>query len=181
MKNREEVLKNLLELSKRGVGGEAVNAENLLNKLLKKYNMTIEDIETGEELKHRDFIFNDPWEEKLLNQLYYSMYPDRQTYSYTYRRTKAHRQTLIVELTDAEFIEFTYAYDVYKESWKHELELFYHAFISTNNLFPKNPPKNTGAKDISDVMSYGDRMRMSMMASGIQSAQVRKAIGTGEN
>lgn len=181
MKNKEEVLKHLLALSKRGVGGEAVNAENLLYKLLDKYNMTIEDIETGEELKKRDFMFEDPWECKLLNQLYYSMYPGRPSYTYNYKRLKKNRHTIILELTDAEFIEFTYAYDVYKESWKHELDLFYHAFIQTNNLFPEDPPENDNVRDISQVYSMSDMMRMSMMSQGIETAQVRKGIGMGEN
>lgn len=181
MKNREEVLKNLLELSKRGVGGEAVNAESLLNKLLKKYNMTIEDIESSDEIKHRDFYFDDYYESKILNQLYYSMYPDRNSYTYNYKRIKKNRHTLILELTDAEFIEFTYAYDVYKESWKHELELFYIAFIQSNRLFPKEPPKDNGVETIEDKYSYEEQMRMSVMSSGIKSAQVRRALGTGEN
>lgn len=181
MKNREEVLKNLLELSKRGVGGEKVNAEALLNKLLTKYGMTLEDIETSDEIKNRDFYFDDYYESRILNQLYYSMYPDRNSYTYNYKRTKKNRHTLILELTDAEFIEFTYAYDVYKESWKKQLELFYIAFIQSNHMFPKEPPKDMNIDTIQDKYSYEDQLRMSMMAEGIERAQVRMALESGEN
>jgi len=43
---KERLLK-LYELSKRGEGGEKVNAEVFLNKLLEKHNLTIDDIDSN--------------------------------------------------------------------------------------------------------------------------------------
>lgn len=49
MDNIKETLKKLQALSERGVGGEAVNAKQLLDRLLVKHNLTLEELK-GEEL-----------------------------------------------------------------------------------------------------------------------------------
>lgn len=62
--------KKLLALAKGGVDGEAENAQMMLNNMLKKYNITIEDIDTEivrecryEILpKHQDLFFAICWE-----------------------------------------------------------------------------------------------------------------------
>ena len=45
MEKNIELAKKLKALSDRGVGGEKINAEKLLNDLLKKHGLTIEDVE----------------------------------------------------------------------------------------------------------------------------------------
>lgn len=42
MANREEILRKLKALADRGVGGEKVNAEELLKKMMAKYGVTEE-------------------------------------------------------------------------------------------------------------------------------------------
>ena len=69
MNSKEEMLKKLLALSKQGVGGEKINAEALLNKLLKKHGLTIEDIDDEEEIKQWDVHFNTDFERKLIYQV----------------------------------------------------------------------------------------------------------------
>lgn len=44
MEERRELLKKLLNLNKQGVKGEAQAAQNLLNKLLDKYELKLDDI-----------------------------------------------------------------------------------------------------------------------------------------
>lgn len=60
--NKEEMLKKLLVLSKQGVEGEKINAEKLLNKLLKRYNLTLEDIEETEAVYKWEIKFSSKYE-----------------------------------------------------------------------------------------------------------------------
>lgn len=173
---REELLKKLLVLSKRGVNGEAKNAEMLLNKLLKKHGMTLEDINNVEQTKDYDFEFESKWEENLLNQLAYAMFPEKDVYVYTYKRKKYNRTHLMLKLTSAEFIEFDYAYNVYRESWNKELDLFYHAFIQKNKLFPPENKKKKNVKCIDDEYSKEELFKMSMFANGINKTSMRRAL-----
>ena len=48
MSKKLELLKKIQELAKRGVDGEAVNAQELLSDLLIKYNLTLDDLESSD-------------------------------------------------------------------------------------------------------------------------------------
>lgn len=178
--SKKELLKKLAALSKRGIGGEATNAEDLLNKLLKKYNLTLEDITNDSSNKTpREFIYEDSFQKRLLDQMLYAYFPQRKTYFYTNQRLKKNRQITIIELTDEEYIEFAYAYDIYKESLKEELDMLYHAFICQNKLFPKENSENEDVTDISDIYNAEDLMKLEVFKSGIREINLKKAIGTG--
>lgn len=180
--SKKELLEKLATLSKRGIGGEAVNAEEILNRLLKKYNLTLEDVTNNHSNKiPREFIFEDSFQKRLLDQMLYAYFPQRKTYFYTNQRLKKNRQITIIELTDEEYIEFAYAYDIYKESLKKELDMLYHAFICQNKLFPKETSKNESIIDISDIYNAEDLMKLEVFKSGIRKVNLKKAIKTGGN
>ena len=54
MNKHIELAKKLKALADKGIGGEKVNAEKMLNDLLKKHNITIEDVE-GEKTENYFF------------------------------------------------------------------------------------------------------------------------------
>ncbi len=56
----------ILALAKRGVGGEKENAERMLNSLLKKHGMTLDDLEDQENRQWRWFKYSSVAERKLL-------------------------------------------------------------------------------------------------------------------
>lgn len=184
--DKMKILNNLNELAKRGVGGEKENAEKLLERLLKKYNMTIEEIEA--DVPKTRYILrsenksNFDYEKILIDQLLYKIKPDAVTRVFTYRRIKRNRLTTIVDLTDAEWLMFQYEFSVYKEALEKELGLFMSAFISKNHIYPSAEQtkdlKDT-ATDISDKYSKEELLRISMMSEGIKRAEVNKAIGDG--
>lgn len=171
--NITDTMKHLLELSKRGVDGEKRNAEALLKKLMKKYNISEEDL-TKEELKKHDIRFRNKWEERLISQILYMINPNRDTYKYTNRKAKI----IIIELTDAEFIEWKYTYDVYKKAFEEELDVFTMAFIQKNNIFPKEEDIPENRKDIKRPTGdeYFKMLKAAQMANGIDYTNVRKAL-----
>lgn len=173
--NKLDLLKKLKALASddRGNNNERESAEKQLNKLMQKYNISEEDIGI-DETKRRDLYFKTEWEHKLIAQTLYKLFPEKPLYQ---QRNK--RNWCFVELTDAEYLEFEMYYSAYKGSFQKELDLFYLAFISTNNIYPKNPPKSTEPK--SDGFSRGDRMRAAMMAQGIQRTNVRRELTDGKN
>ena len=172
--NVTDTMKHLLELSKGGVGGEKENANKLLNKLMKKYNITEEDLKK-EEIKQHDVKFKTKWEMQLIHQIMYMINPERNIYSYKNNKKKV----VILELTDAEWIEHQYLFSIYKKAFEDELELFTSAFIQRNNIFPKEVPehiKEQQEKEPKKEMDYYKMLKVSQMAMGIDYTSVRKAL-----
>lgn len=176
MNNKDEVLKKLLALSKQGVGGEKVNAEALLNKLLKKHGLTIEDIDDTEEIKEWDIHFNTDYERKLIYQVMYMLFPDKDVYHYVNKRRKHNRENLIIKLTNAQYIEFDYAYTIYKNALNKEFELFYSAFIQKNRIYPVKPREDIEAETIESKYNMEDQMKIAQFANGITKENIRQAI-----
>lgn len=75
-------------------------------------------------------------------------------------------------------IEANYAF--FKEAMKKELEIFYSAFASKNNLFP--PADKAKPRDIEELSpeekSY--YAKVGLMAEGMERHTLRKAIAAGE-
>lgn len=172
--NITDTMKHLLALSEKGVGGEKENAIKLLNKLMKKYNISEADLKK-EELHKHEVRFKTRWQEQLIHQIVYMINPERNIYKYTNRKVKI----AILELTDVEWIEHQYLYSIYKKSFEEELELFTSAFIQRNNIFPKEVPdriKEQQEKESKQKMSYYKMLKISQMAQGIDYTNVRKAL-----
>lgn len=172
--NITDTMKHLLALSEKGVGGEKENAIKLLNKLMKKYNISEADLKK-EELHKHEVRFKTKWQESLIHQIVYMINPERNIYKYTNRKVKI----AILELTDAEWIEHQYLYSIYKKSFEEELELFTSAFIQRNNIFPKEVPdriKEQQEKESRQEMNYYKMLKISQMAQGIDYTNVRKAL-----
>lgn len=184
--DKMKILNNLNELAKRGVGGEKENAEKLLEKLLKKYNMTIEEIE--QDVPKTRYIVrsenksNFDYEKTLIDQLLYKIKPDAVTRVFTYRKIKRNRLTTIVDLTDAEWLMFQYEFSIYKDALEKDLGLFMSAFISKNHIYPsaeQTKDLENDAIDISEKYSKSELTKIAMMSNGIERAQINKSIGDG--
>lgn len=178
--NITDTMKHLLELSKRGVDGEKENADRLLKKLMKKYNIKEEDL-TKDEVKQHDIRFKTKWQERLISQILYMINPKRNTYKYTNRKAKIS----IIELTDAEFLEWKYMYDVYCNAFEEELDIFTTAFIQKNNIFPNETPEEVMERQKEIKRPTGDEyfkmLKAAQMAQGIDHTTVRKGIGNGNS
>lgn len=125
-----EKLKKLYELSKRGVGGESVNAEVMLEKLLKKYGLTIESLLDSEK---RQYIFK--VKSLIERQILFSVTTKTlQTRNMSYGSNKK-STTIYLDLTPSDYAEIKIQFDAYIRAFKKYIEQSQSAFIHANYLF----------------------------------------------
>lgn len=131
--DKAELLKKVKVLSEKGNAGEKENAQKMLEKLMKKYN--ISDLELDEEkiIKY-DIKWANKTEEKLKAQIFYSVVgdinDDKKFCSY-YRAKNG-----CVYCTASEYLEFEAKCEFYIYHLKIELDRYFRAFIQKNDLFP---------------------------------------------
>ena len=145
-----ELAKKLNELVKRGVGGEKINAEIMLKNIMKKYNISLEQIE-GEHKKYFGFQA-DKNEIELLLQILKCVNRDLNLYYPIPAKDMKFFQmkgNSFIQCTDAEFIEIESKFDFYKKLFYKELDVFKIAFYSANNLLVA-PVKEKSIDDFTD-------------------------------
>lgn len=133
-----ELIKKLKALADKGVGGEKVTAQQLLERELKKLGLTIEDIDSIlEPLIEFEFKFESKEHKKFLIQIAHSIKNPCRTYK-LYRNGKL-LSKICLEFTSAEAVEFSAKAEFYWARYQEEKGLFYKAFIQKNRLFTKGP------------------------------------------
>jgi len=168
MNKKMEVLKKLRELSERGIGGEKENAEKLLKKYMKKYNISEDQILKDKERTVYITLKNEI-ELRLASQILYAFFNKAPLYKINNARVKYY-----TKLTTAQEIEFRYMYSVYLEDFKKQELIFYRAFINKNRIFSKDV--NSDMSKIPDE-ELAEIIRASKMQDGIEITQIRKSIG----
>ncbi|MCD8355973.1 MAG: DUF2786 domain-containing protein [Clostridia bacterium] len=127
-------LRKLKALAERGIEGERENAQKILDRLMKKYD--IDHIDSAEENREiRYFRYSQKIEIELLGQIIYMVTGQQACYCkspLTGRKIKE----LGVLCSEAEAVEIEAAYAFYKDALEDELEIFMRAFVSRNDLFP---------------------------------------------
>lgn len=168
MSDKNEILLKLKELSNRGVDGEKENATKLLKKLMKKYNISEEEL-LQEEKKEVWITLKNNAERRICHQILYAYFDNA---SLWYRN--GHRTRYWVELTAAQEIEFKYIFSIYLKAFYDEQDIFIDAFIQKNRIFPKDGP----VTNISELSSEekGKALRASLMSEGIEMTRIRKAL-----
>lgn len=136
MTNKQELLKKLKALAEAGIGGEKINAQKKLDELIKKYNISEEDL-TDDILIDCEFTYHGKTEKRLLNQIIYKVTNERNNsygfvYTYSERICRTKRGC---RATKAQKIEIEFLFDFYKKLYKKEEELFLIAFIQKHELF----------------------------------------------
>ena len=133
-------MRKLLELARKGVGGEKDNAQSVLNKLLAKHELTLDDLDPEfAPVEIFEFSFDDKIELDLLFQVIFSVI---QTDSVMHRKQRSNSKKLIVKITKAEYLEIRLAFDLYREAFKKEQKRLYLAFIHKNNLVEESENDN---------------------------------------
>lgn len=170
----KELLKKLKALAEKGVGGEAVNAQKLLDKKLKEHNLKLEDL-FGDVLTYYYFSAKGS-NVQLLYQIVKTVNYDRKLWSVPAKKVKelGINGNQIVECTAIEFVEIDQKYSVYKRLYKSELDVFFTAFLNANDLLIR-PPK---PKDVSDLSpkELEEYLRMQKMSKNIKSETFRKQL-----
>ena len=160
MEEKEVLLKKLKALADKGVGGEQENAKKILDRLLKKYDIELSDLD-GESVFEHEFEYSDKFEREILKQICFKVTDgDRRVYSY--KRGPGCRTKICCECTDAEAAQIRFENDFYTELWREEMAYFLTAFISKHRLFDNKPNERPSA------LSEEDRMHISRMMNSLQ-------------
>lgn len=143
----------LLALAERGVGGEKLNAQRMLDNSLKKYGMTLEDLTGDQAREERKFRYGKKsFGRKLMLQCIASVVGANRPI-YRYRRSSV----MEVEATASEALEIELKFEVYRRALEEQISLTFDAFIQANRVFPERDSE--GEAD-DKPLSEADRERL---------------------
>ncbi len=156
------LISKVAELANRGVGGERESAKKKLEKLLKKYGLTLADINGDENDKQqREFrIKNREDYVTVLTQVIWDVVPDIRIQ----QNTK--RLEVYVKLTTEQYIEVKEKFDYFWNLWVKEKEQFLMAFIIKNRLGLVSKNRHGEAKPMDDETKNGIRDKMLSVSKG---------------
>ena len=166
MNSNKELIKKIKALAEGGTGGEKKNAEALLNKLMKKYNISYDEID-DDIVEEEAFKYRDQQQKILLIQVIYKVTNEKGK-SWTYKNK---RNTLFAKVTKAQKIEIECFYDWYKRQWIKERDLFFSAFIQKHSIFGKLKDGESG-KELSDE----EMLKMLQMINSMEDVSPTLAI-----
>lgn len=163
-----ELAKKLKALSEQGVGGEKINAQKMLAAIMKKHNLTIEDIE-GEKKEFAYFKVG-VLQSMIWAQVVSSVIGAKFD-TYVSKKKRGYR---IIKVTAFQAVEIQFRYDFYWKLFKEELQVFKAAFIAKNNIYHPGSDK----LDIDDISKeeYERLKRVQEMADSIKQGQLLKQI-----
>jgi hypothetical protein len=165
-------MQKLLELAKRGVGGEAANAERFLAKMLAKHGMQLSDITGDEQQRSKVTLKWRTTEDRTLILQIIAKVLDESDFTTWVRRGK---KVLIVELTPAEHAEVLMHEAALAPALVTHMRRAMRAFIQVNRLYPA-----TSERDDDETprkpMDKDELEAIMQMMSATQPTTVRKAL-----
>lgn len=124
-----ELAKKLNALAKCGVGGEKSNATVMLEKLMDKYGIEFDEIDSDHR-REREFKYQ-PCTKKIFIQVCYKVV-GKSVEFYKWEGRKGNYY--VIKCNEFEFIQIKEYYSFYSKLLKQEIERFKKAFIIKNNL-----------------------------------------------
>lgn len=179
MEKHIDLARKLKALADRGVGGEKRNAQKILDSLLKKHSISIEEIE-GDKIETYYFkasgIYSD-----LLHQIVKRVNYNLKVWEVPVKAQKKFRVAgnIFTECTAAEYIEIDQMFSVYKKLFKEESDFFFKAFLTANDLLARPPKEQMKTTNDLSPEEYAEWLRTQGMASKIRKETIRKQISTG--
>lgn len=129
----DEVIKNRIRkihaLASGGIDGEKANAEDMLDKLLRKYGFDINDILDDKQRTFYEFGYKTKRECELLIHVYMKIRPEIETCQHYPRNRKVK-----LELSRSEYVEVKIMWNAYKKELQEQLEITFLAFLKSQNL-----------------------------------------------
>lgn len=171
--DKAALLKKIKALAERGVDGERENAEALLSELMKKYNISEDELSEDTRKRH-DFEFHGKEQKKLLRQVVFKVtggYAYELVYSGSGRKV---RTQLGAECTPAEKVEIEFLFDFYTNLWDREREAFLSAFIQKHQIFSIREDAPTRE------LSYEEVAKMRALMQGMSDETPHRAIEAGK-
>lgn len=135
-----ERARKVLRLKEEGRAGEAEAAAKQLQKLLDKYNLTLDDLrEDEEERTLRAWRYKTKHEKHLLRQIAYTIVgPDRIPGRVYNKSSGRPLKKIGVECTEVEAADIKERFEFYRDLWAEEVEKIQSAFIQKHELFPED-------------------------------------------
>lgn len=154
-------INKIKELAERGVGGEKVNAENLLAKLLKKYNISEDDL-VDDKVSEHEFQYWGEFGKELFNQVVFSILGENaNVLRYVHKRNC---KTRFVPCTEAQAIEIKETFEFYRNHLDVGLRSYFDAFVQVERIFPTDskPRKMTMEEELAWINSDAHKLCRSM-------------------
>ena len=143
MSNKQDLLKKIKQLASQGFLGEKANAELMLKKLMKKYNITSADLDDEILIYTKINVKRGYMQKNLLYQIIANSLPTLK------RKNHFQKNAIYVELTKSEEREIRAKYDFYSKRFTAGLDIYFHAFIHKNKLTFNGPQEEPNpAKEI---------------------------------
>ncbi len=163
-----EKLRKLLALASQGVGGERDNAQAMLEALMRKHGISVDDLagesRTLERFKYgRSFL-----EKKLLHQVIGSVVLNPSFYT---DKRKGKGGYVWVEVTKSERLEIELRYAAYAAAMKKEMEIFYSAFIHRNQIFHSDSKASEESS-----LSHQELMKIALAMQGMEKVKIRRTL-----
>jgi hypothetical protein len=160
-------LRKLLALAQQGVGGERDNAQALLEALMKKHGISVDDLaEETREMKTFKWKGGE-YEKRLLSQVITSVVLNCSIYQ---DRRKGRSRAFHAKVSRSEQLEIDLRYSVYLAAMQREMLVFYKAFVQKNDIFHSDAPPSDSKMDEAELK----RMAMAMMA--MQKVQIHRTL-----
>ncbi|WP_271105121.1 DUF2786 domain-containing protein [Pseudomonas tohonis] len=139
-------LRKLIALAERGTGGEKENASRVLQKLLDRHGLALEDL-TDEKCEMHWFRYSGKFERRLASQILAKVLDTTQVSTWT---SKAKRAQVGVKLTAAQAIEFEIHFSALRVALKSCFDTAYGAFVQANDIFAKTAPESRDPSPLTD-------------------------------
>lgn len=136
MTDQKERLKKLYSLAMRGVGGEKEQAQVILEKLLKKYAVSLDELDE-DIINEYQLEYHGKEQESLLRQTVYKVTDNKEAFyglQYTASGRKC-KTKLGVKCTAAQKAEIEFLFDFCTRVWGKEREALLQAFIQKHKIF----------------------------------------------
>ncbi len=150
-------IEKIIELTKRGIEGEKENAKLLLEKLLLKYNVSLEEF-SSEIKRERVFFYTQSESFELITQIL-GLIDDGDT---TTCETIRSEKKIFFKLTDSQYIQAKELIDFHLDNYKAEkkilLDDFYYAYLSKHSLLL--PSKSDEKPNCSELERLERSMRI---------------------
>jgi hypothetical protein len=153
----EHLIKNKLNkiqaLVLRGEAGEQENAIVLMEKFLKEYNLSLEDLTNTEQVKAVKLPYADDFERRILMQIYGKVLNTDKV------QVINKEGNIVFLLTRFQEEQMRDLFRVYSKAWKEEVEMFFSAFVQKNEIFPETPPESDTPDDFESLTKLVNMMR----------------------
>lgn len=176
----ERILKVKALADKGATKGEKDAAKNLLGKLLKKYNITLEDLASSEiEVYTFKYSSNDECQILINISCKVRNSHDPITYSYHNKKTGYKVQKIGFELTKEQYIEMRELADhllpLYRKELKKMRDYLMTSFITKHNVVPEPNGEEKAAKRI----SFAESQLIASMMGRMEQSNYQKKLNKG--